>query len=131
MRISVSFILLGLLFLTSCGREPQEDIMEVRQQEEVTDSIPTLEGEFIFLDGAAVLKGKDFIYGVEIDSLARKLADQVKPLKTDNFDMVPVTVKAKIILNPGRDGYDEIVQIREIIKIPKKNSSDPAEPPSE
>lgn len=131
MRISVSFILLGLLFLTSCGREPQEDIMEVRQQEEVTDSIPTLEGEFIFLDGAAVLKGKDFIYGVEIDSLARKLADRVTPLKTDNFDMVPVTVKAKIILNPGRDGYDEIVQIREIIKIPKKNSSDPAEPPSE
>lgn len=110
-------LLLAVLFLfSSCG-----DDAPAREEEMLADapidSIPTLKGEFIYLQDAAVLKGADFIYGVEIDSISKILADSVEALKRDEFHMIPIEVKAKIIKNPRRDGWEELIQIREIIKI--------------
>lgn len=114
------FALLAVLFmLTGCG---EDQAPEELQPETVVakDSIPTIKGEFIFLADAAVLKGKDFIYGVQIDSISRQLADTVEPLKRDEFDMIEVTVKAKVVQNPGQTGWEELVQIWEILEIPKR-----------
>jgi hypothetical protein len=114
------FALLAVLFmLTGCG---EDQASEELQPETVVakDSIPTIKGEFIFLANAAVLKGKDFIYGVQIDSISRRLADTVEPLKRDEFDMIEVTVTGKIVQNPGQTGWEEILQIREIVEIPTK-----------
>ena len=109
-------LLLVLFLFTGCGEDSGTDDME--EQTVVTeDSIPTIEGDFIFLADAAVLKGKDFIYGVEIDSISRKLADSVANLKKDQFEMIPVKVKAKVVPNPGQNGWDELVQIQEVLEI--------------
>lgn len=106
---------LGILF-TSCGGDSPEDL-QANQPMVVQDSIPTLDGEFMFLGEEAVFKGDTFIYGVRIDSLSRDLAEQVKPYKTREFDMIPVVVKAKIIQAPRGKGWDKNIEIREVLEI--------------
>ena len=74
------------------------------------------EGDFIFLEDAAVLKGDKFIYGVTIDDLSKQLADKVKASKSSDFDMVPVAVKGNVSQKPeGQEGWDEILTITEIV----------------
>ncbi|WP_324719750.1 hypothetical protein [Salinimicrobium sp. HB62] len=119
MKILTFALLVISLLLSGCGEDQATEEFEP-EAVVATDSIPTIKGEFIFLADAAVLKGKDFIYGVQIDSISRRLADTVEPLKRDEFDMVEVTVKAKVVQNPGQNGWDELVQIREILEIPKR-----------
>lgn len=118
MKKKVLIILVGLLVLASCGEDGGEEDLKLGQPQQVQDSIPTLSGEFIFLSDAAVLKGRNFIYGVQMDSVARELVKKVEPLKRDEFDMIPVTVKGKIIPNPQRNGWEEIIQIQEVLKLP-------------
>ncbi|MGB7784676.1 MAG: hypothetical protein WBL27_01115 [Salinimicrobium sp.] len=115
MKRTLFAALIILLGFSACGDDTREEI-EPEAVEQVQDSLTTIKGDFIYLADAAVLKGKDFIYGVELDSISMKLADSVAPLKKDNFDMVPVTVRAKIINNPG-EGWEEIAQIREILEV--------------
>lgn len=110
-------ILLSLVLVASCATDSREDEFP-EQQQQVQDSIPTLRGEFMLLADQAVLKGEGFIYGVTIDSLAQELARRVEPLKENDFDMVPVVIKAKVSNNFGRQGWDEVVEIREILEIP-------------
>lgn len=109
------FVFCLLLAVTACKNDvkPSEEISE----EKVVDSIPTIKGEFIYIADAAVLKGDNFIYGVRIDEKAEELAEKVKPLKREDFDMVPVVVKGKIMPNDAEEGWDEIVEIREIISV--------------
>ena len=118
-------IMIALLTLTACGGDTSEEL-QPQQAVEVQDSIPTLKGEFIFLADAAVFKGDTFVYGVKIDSLSRQLAQEVEAYKEDKFDMIPVTLKVKIVPNPGMKGWDEFIEIREVLSI-----SVPREEPSE
>ena len=108
MKKGIFVILLALLSLTSCGSDSNEDL-QPKEEVVVKDSIPTLKGEFIFLSDAAVFKGNDFIYGVAIDSISKDLAKQVEAYKKDQFDMIPVTLKGKIISSPGTKGWDEFI----------------------
>ena len=73
-------------------------------------------------------KGNDFVYGVTIDSISKDLAEQVEDYKEDQFDMIPVTLKGKIIQNPGTTGWDEFIEIREVlsISVPKEEPADSA-----
>lgn len=114
--------------LAACGDETKDEI-EPTVPEVAQDSLTTIEAEFIYLADAAVLKGRSFIYGVELDSVSRELIEKVAPLKRDEFDMVPVVVRAKVIENPGQEGWDEIAQIREILEIPERKT-DSAEAPA-
>lgn len=123
MRIKLFTFLLGVLVLSACSIDSRQDELFEQQDHAVVDSIPTLHGEFMHLADAAVLKGEGFIYGVSIDSLSEELAARVRPLKEDDFDMVPVVVKAKISNNFGRQGWDEVIEIREIVEIPEEDTS--------
>lgn len=127
MRKELAAILLAFLSLTACGGDSNEDLQPT-QQEVVQDSIPTLQGEFIFLSDAAVFKGSNFVYGVKIDSLSKALAKEVEPFKQDQFDMIPVKLKAKIIPNPGMKGWEEFIEIREVlsISVPQEETVDSA-----
>ena len=120
-------IMIALLTLTACGGDTSEEL-QPQQAVEVQDSIPTLKGEFIFLSEAAVFKGDTFVYGVKIDSLSTKLAKEVETYKQDQFDMIPVTLKAKIIPNPGSKGWDQFIEIREVlsISVPKEEPAESA-----
>ena len=120
MKEKVFGLLLCLFLFSACGEETGDEQMQSTEPEAVKDSIPTLSGQFIFLSNEAILKGEDFIYGVTIDSMALDLAEKVKPYKTENFDMVPVSIKAKIVPNNTRSGWDSLVEIREVLRVSDK-----------
>lgn len=86
-------------------------------QETKKDTV-TVEGEFIYLGDAAVLKGDTFIYGVKIDKKTEDLAQTVKPLQRDDFDMVPVIIEG--IINKkeeGAEGWEEILTIVKVLEV--------------
>lgn len=123
MKKNLFAILAAFSLFTACGEDTSTEKVDSTPVA-AKDSIPTIEGEFIFLADAAVLKGKNFIYGVQIDSTSKKLADSIEPLKRDEFHMIPVVVKGEIIQNPGHDGWEELVIIKEILEIsPEKQES--------
>ena len=126
MRKNLAIILIALLSLTACGGDTNEDL-QPQQEVVVQDSIPTLKGEFIFLSDAAVFKGDTFVYGVKIDTLSKKLAKEVEAYKEDQFDMIPVTLKVKIVPNPGMRGWDEFIEIREVLSISAPKEEAPTE----
>ena len=113
------FLLIITLAVTafSCQDEGREDLMNQPETEKVPDSIQTLTGEFIYAGEAAILRGSDFVYGVTIDSMSKVLAEQVQPFQKEEFDMVAVKVKGKIVTNSRQDGWDENIEIREILEI--------------
>lgn len=115
--------LFGMLMLSllsfSCQDEGRGELMEQRKTEKVPDSIQLLEGEFIYSEEAAVMRGDDFVYGVTLDSMSRVLSERIAPLKSDDFEMIPVKVKAQIRPNPRQNGWEEMIEILEIVEIPE------------
>ncbi|MGB3774973.1 MAG: hypothetical protein WA951_06915 [Leeuwenhoekiella sp.] len=100
-KFYILFIVFTMLFI-SCDRKAND----------------TFEGDFIYIADAAVLKGKHFIYGVEIDSMAMKLAEQSEVFKKDDFDMVPVSIVGELHeKRAGVEGWDTIIKIKEIIAV--------------
>lgn len=127
MKNALFALLVGTFLWSSCGDDTREEI-EVPVPEVAKDSLSTIEGEFIYLADAAILKGPDFIYGVELDSIAMDLAERVAPLKEDDFDMTSVKVRAKILKNRRPEGWDEVVEIREILEIQEEKEDSVAAP---
>lgn len=118
-------LLLSIIFLIACQDEERKDLMSQPEVQEVRDSIQVLKGEIVFGSTSAIIRGEDFVYGVAMDSISKVLSQKVDSLKKGDFEMVPVTVKAKIIPNPAQGGWDELIQIREIIDVAKaENVSD-------
>lgn len=104
--------------ITEDSAETNKDVVDVR--------MPVYRGEFILTEEAAVLKGKDFIYGVTLDTMARELAARVAPIKNDEFDMVPVIVSGVVTKNPalaeGKEGWEEVITIKKIINVSARPS---------
>ena len=108
-KIVFLFALVAMTF--SCKNETKTATM-------TTSDDPQFEGEFIYIADAAVLKGGNFIYGVNLDDVAMELAAQVKPVKKDEMDMVPVVVKGTLKNKAeGEEGWDEIITITEIVSV--------------
>ncbi|APG60936.1 hypothetical protein [Christiangramia salexigens] len=107
------------LSLFACQDEDRKELMSQPEVEKVPDSIQVLKGDFVYGTDAAVIRGGNFVYGVSMDSMAKVLAKKVAPLKSNDFQMIPVTVKAKVIPNLDRDGWEEVIEIREIIEVPE------------
>lgn len=116
--------LFGLLILSltlfSCQDEDRKELMDKPQTEKVPDSIQVLEGEFVYSADAAVMRGENFVYGVTLDSMSKVLSEKIAPLKSDDFEMIPVTVKAQIKPNIAREGWEEMIEIIEIIEVPEE-----------
>lgn len=116
--------LLGLILIISvffsCQNEDRKELMQQPEVKEEPDSLQVLTGDFVYVADAAVIRGEDFVYGVTIDSMSTLLSQKVAPLKSGDFEMIPVTIKAKILPNPSREGWDEIIEVREIIEIPER-----------
>ena len=103
--------------MLACQDEARQELMQPEETETVQDSIPTLVGEFIYVADAAVFRGNNFIYGVTIDSMSHELANRVQPYKKEDFDMVKVKIKGKIVPNTQQEGWEENIEIREILEI--------------
>lgn len=105
-----AFLILISILAISCGKESKKAENE--------GPLKTLEGEFIFLTDAAVLKSRTALYGVKLDDKMYELANMIKPLQRDTFDMVPITIKATVAAKEaGKEGWDSIVTIKEIIQV--------------
>ena len=135
MKKHLLILSLILLVFTGCKNEGKnqknadQENTEVSTEEENqknSDGGQVLIGDFIYSDEAAVINGKKFIYGVELDSMARVLIEKVEPYKEDEYDMIPVAVKGKVKPNSNDDGWDEVVEITKIIKISKSKSNQEA-----
>lgn len=111
-KLILFIIATTLLIIASCKSE--------KKSEEAS----LIRGEFILIDDAGVLKGKDFIYGVVIDKMANELNQKIKPLQREEYDMVPVVIKGFIKPNP-KEGWPEVVEIQDIIGVTKPTSELP------
>lgn len=111
-------------FLAACKNTTNNESAEDAAIE--ATSVTEIQAEFIYIQDAAVLKGQSFIYGVVLDEKAKELAKKVKSFKKDQYDMVPVVVRGIIRSNPVKDGWKEVVEIKEIVKVlPVKKAAKP------
>lgn len=120
----ILMLLCCITLFAACKNAPKDAEVD---SELTTESIIEIQAEFIYIQDAAVLKGKSFIYGVELDDKAKELAEQVKKYKKDQYDMVPVVVKGLVKPNPVKDGWKEIVEIQEILKVLPVKKEAPSE----
>jgi len=110
----ILMLLCCITLFTACKNSSKNGEAE---SELTSENITEIQAEFIYIQDAAVLKGQSFIYGVVLDEKAKELAEQVKSFKKDQYDMVPVVIKGLIKPNPVKDGWKEIVEIQEILKV--------------
>lgn len=121
----ISLIFLMLFLLTACESDKKAKSNEQQDVEALSknDGLRQLKGEFIYVEGAAVLKGRDFIYGVVLDEKANELIEQTNNQKVDEFDMIPVLIKGNIINNPD-EGWEKLVEVKEILRVYPPSSED-------
>src|SRR5690606_28505742 len=85
---------------------------------ENVENLKTYKGDFINTDGALVLMGSTFIYGVKRNEVASDLSKRVSAVKTNDFDMVGVMVNGVVSKNTDSDSeWEEIITINEILKV--------------
>src|SRR5699024_3247993 len=85
---------------------------------ETSEDCESFTGDFLYLDNTAILKGRDYIYSVALDNIAKTLAEKVEPIKKESYDMIEVTVKGVLSKKPeNQEGWDEILSIKEILTI--------------
>ena len=122
-QLFVLCLLTMTLFACKNGEEKEQVASDTPSEVETktATSLKTFKGEFIYIADGAVLKGNSFIYGVTIDEKMHELAEMVAPIKKDDFDMVPVTIKGELVANPlfaeTGEGWRLNVTIKEIIKV--------------
>lgn len=120
--LAISFVFLSCKDSNSKGENEKSNEME---NEVETTKFKSYVGEFIKVEDAAILKGRDFIYGVVLDSVGMELANQAESYKYDEYDMIPVVVTGDIIPNEAKDGWEELIKVKQIIRIsePKMEES--------
>lgn len=127
MKIKFLVIFLSLYFI-SCNSNKEN---KNNEKEEIaspeTTKFKSYVGEFIKVDDAAILKGNDFIYGVVLDSVGLELASQAERLKYDEYDMIPVVVSGELIPNENKDGWEELIVIKQIIRLSEPKMEDSIE----
>lgn len=124
-KLVILFVL--ALVIISCKNETKEgNSTAVENTQNSDNSLKTIRGEFLFIDGAGVIMGTNFIYGVTIDEMTEELIKQVSSKQRDKFDMVPVVIKGEVNPKPaGKDVWDEIVTIKEIVDVLPPKGEEP------
>lgn len=110
-----------VISLFGCKSETDKKTDEEKKPEIVEQKFKTFHGEFIHVDTAAVLKGKNYIYGVKMDSMTTALIKEVEPLKKDPYDVVNIIVKGEIHPN-DQEGWEEILTIKSVEKVYPPNT---------
>ena len=102
--------------LSACKNDQKSTLVTTENS-----NLAVYKGEFIFTDGAAVLKGSDFIYGVVVDDKMKELADKVAPAKKDVYDMVAVIVTGTLAPGPqDKETWGEFLTIIDIVQVSAK-----------
>jgi len=111
-------LLLVTLTVVACKNQGTEEAIDESLLQEIS-------ADYYFDGEAGVLLGKNFIYGVKINSKAEELGKQIEEIKVEPTDMVPVVVKGVINDNENTEevGWEQIVTIAEIVSVGTKPSS--------
>lgn len=123
-KIILLLVLSTVLFSCKNSEEKKEDDQTSKTEVKANPTAPNREkmyrGEFIYTKDAAVLKGKDFIYGVTMNDEAAELAKQVAKIVKDDYDMVPVIVEGDLAnKKEGAEGWDQTLTITKILNVSK------------
>ncbi|HAV55498.1 MAG TPA: hypothetical protein DCX41_11295 [Aequorivita sp.] len=107
----------------SCKNSEEKTTETTEIAAETPENIKAYKGDFIDSDGALVLMGTNFIYGVKRNDRANQLSQQVAKVKKNDFDMVGVVVRGTISKNTDSDSeWDEVITITEIMRVNDKPS---------
>lgn len=118
MKRTLLVLLFSALFFSCNEKKTEKEELPIEASVTETSSLQTYQGEFIYTSEASVFKGSSFVYGVEMNSVAKELGKKVQAIKKSDYDMVPVIVKGKVTHKPeGTEGWDEIITITEIINV--------------
>jgi hypothetical protein len=108
------------LLVFSCKSDKTTEEKEAAKDSLViSEEFTTLTGEFIHVDTAAVLKVNNKLYGVKMDDVAKSIVSEAENIKTDDYDVINVVVKAEINPNTESEGWEEIVTIKTLDRIYK------------
>ncbi|MDC8000992.1 hypothetical protein POV26_08080 [Aequorivita todarodis] len=120
-KIILLLVLSATVF--SCKNSEEKNQEAEETPVENVEKIQTYKGDFISSDGALVLMGPNFIYGVKRDMLSEGLAKQVAAIKKNDYDMVGVIVKGVVSENTDKESeWEEIITIKEIMRVADKPS---------
>jgi len=130
---NVYIVIVCLLAVFSCKNDAKaEKLEDLTSDSEArtakqSDGLTHLKGEFVYVDGAAVLQTHKEIYGVLITDRLEALQKQANAYKTEPTDMVLIEVRGKIsqqkddkILWPNKL---EIVEILSVKPIPEEKDN--------
>lgn len=123
-KILVTLTCLTLFLSCKNDKKDTESTQDKTAQAVENTGELTLNGSFIYYDGAAVLQTRDEIYGVIVDSMLIDLDNQAKAFKKEPTDMVPVVVKAKLSDKKDNTEWKSKIEILEIIKVSEPKSED-------
>ena len=119
-KIVLLSLLLAVVF--SC-KNSEEKNSEVEETATENVEVKAYKGDYIDSNGALVLMGTNFIYGVKRNEMSEKLSQQVANVKKNDFDMVGVVVRGNISKNTDTDGeWEEVITMTEIMRVSDKPS---------
>lgn len=120
-KIIVLLLFSAVLFSCKNSEQKPEETKEAPLSQTV--EARTYKGDFLSADGALVLMGPNYIYGVKRDSLSEGLSKQVAAIKKNDYDMVGVIVKGVVSKNTDTDSqWEEMITIKEIMRVADKPS---------
>ena len=119
-KIVLLSLLLAVVF--SC-KNSEEKNHEVEETAAENVEVKAYKGDYIDSNGALVLMGTNFIYGVKRNEMSEKLSQQVANVKKNDFDMVGVVVRGNISKNTDTNSeWEEVITITEIMRVSDKPS---------
>ncbi|SRX52390.1 hypothetical protein [Aequorivita sp. CIP111184] len=115
-KIILLLMLSAVVFSCKNSEEKNKDNEEITTEN--AENLKAYKGDFIDSNGALVLMGSNFIYGVKRDALSEQLSKQVAAVKKEDFDMVGVIVRGVVSKNTDSDSeWEEVITIKEIMRV--------------
>lgn len=117
-------LLLMLSIVTfSCKNSEEKNKESEEMTVENTENLKAYSGDYIDSNGALVLLGTNFIYGVKHNEMSDQLSKRVAAVKKNDFDMVNVIVRGTVSKNTDTDSeWEEVITIEEIMRVSDKPS---------
>ncbi len=107
----------------SCKNSEEKNKESEEMTVENSENLKAYSGDYIDSNGALVLMGTNFIYGVKHNEMSEKLSKQVAAVKKNDFDMVNVIVRGTVSKNTDSDSeWEEVITINEIMRVSDKPS---------
>ncbi len=115
-KIVLLFMLSAVLI--SCKNTEEKNTEAENPTTENVENLQAFRGDYIDSNGALVLMGSDFIYGVKRNEMATKLSQQVAVVKKNDFDMVEVIVRGTLSKNEDTESeWEKVITIKEIMRV--------------